>query len=81
MLMDREKLSKKDIPYLIICALLLVPKAYKYIPDIPGDSPTYYRMTNIAVALDALLYMALFGYYFYQKISEYRSIRKISVKA
>ena len=69
MLMSRDKSEKKDIPYYIISALLLVPKAYMYIDDLPGVIPLEFNTVNIAVVFDSLLYFALIMWYFAEKIA------------
>lgn len=70
MLMNRDKMAKRDYVYVVIAALMLVPKAYFYLPDIPGVIPLEYNTVNIAVLIDALLYLGLITFYFGEKIYE-----------
>ncbi|MCQ2467500.1 MAG: glycosyltransferase 87 family protein [Clostridia bacterium] len=67
MLMNKDKLMKRDIPYIVISALLLVPKSYFYFPSFPIGIPTEYSDVNIAVLLDCLLYLIMLLYYIVEK--------------
>lgn len=67
MLMNRDKMKRSDYVYVIISALLLVPKAYMYLPNTPGvgvEVPLEYNYVNIAVLIDGLLYLGMIVYYF-----------------
>lgn len=71
MLMNRSKMEKKDYVYVVLSALLLVPKAYMYLQDPPGtgvEVPLEYSSVNIAVLLDSLLYIGIIGFYFAERL-------------
>ena len=70
MLGSREKMKRSDIPYIVICALLLVPKAYWYIPDLPIDMHVYFNTINCAVLFDSMLYFGMIFYYFAARLHE-----------
>ena len=70
MLMNREKMAKRDYVYVVISALLLVPKAYFYLPDLPGVVPLEYNSVNCAVLIDSLLYLGLICFYLGERILE-----------
>lgn len=70
MLMDTEKLKKADVPYVIVSALLLVPKSY-FIFDNWAQVPLTYNNVSIAVFLDGILYLGIIVYYFAQNFIVY----------
>lgn len=70
MLMDTEKLKKADVPYVIVSALLLVPKSY-FIFDNWAQVPLTYNNVSIAVFLDGFLYLGIIVYYFAQNFIVY----------
>ena len=53
--------KKKDIPYLVFVALLLVPFAYKYLPDV--DYYGFYNEMNTGILVDGILYLGIILYY------------------
>ena len=61
MIFGDSEFKKKDIPYLIATALLLVPFAYTYLPDV--DYYGFYNEMNTAILVDGLLYLAIILYY------------------
>ena len=61
MVFGDSEFKKKDIPYLIATALLLVPFAYTYLPDV--DYYGFYNEMNTAILVDGLLYLAIILYY------------------
>ena len=70
MLVAHDSFTKRDIPYLVMSALLLVPKAYYYLPDMTQVGiPLEYNTLNCAVLLDGLLYFAIIVYYLTEKIA------------
>ena len=71
MLMNRDKMQKRDYVYVVISALLLVPKAYMYLPNTEGvgvEVPLEYNYVNIAVFIDSMLYFGLIVYYFGERM-------------
>ena len=71
MLTSKDKLKKTDIPYIVISALLLVPKAYSYLPDIEGfDMHAHFNTVNCGVLIDSFLYFGMIVYYFSMRIHE-----------
>ena len=71
MLMDKENMKKEDLPYVLMSAVLLVPKAFKYLPDIPDPfCPQEYNTMNIGIIVDALLYLGIIVYYFVRRVKE-----------
>jgi len=78
MLMNRDRMVKKDYVYVIISALLLVPKAYYYIPDIMDEIPLEYNTISIAVLIDSFLYFLIIAFYIGEKVIELaKSDRKL----
>lgn len=61
MILGDEELSSKDIPYLVLTALLMVPFSYSYLPNV--DYNGFYNEMNTAILVDGLLYLALILYY------------------
>ena len=61
MVFGDSKFEKKDIPYLVLTAILLVPFAYTYLPDV--DSYGFYNEMNTAILVDGLAYLAIILYY------------------
>lgn len=61
MVFGDSEFKKKDIPYLVCTALLLVPFAYTYLPDV--DYYGFYNEMNTAILVDGLLYLAIILYY------------------
>ena len=61
MVFGDSKFEKKDIPYLVLTALLLVPFAYTYLPDV--DYYGFYNEMNTAILVDGLAYLAIILYY------------------
>ncbi len=61
MIMGDNEFSKKDIPYLIAAAILMVPFAYSYLPNV--ENCGFYNEMNTAVLVDGLLYLAIIVYY------------------
>ncbi len=61
MVMGDNEFKKKDIPYLVFVALLLVPFAYKYLPDV--DYYGFYNEMNTGILVDGILYLGIILYY------------------
>lgn len=61
MVLGNGELTQKDIPYLAATALLLVPFAYSYLPDV--DYYGFYNEMNTAILVDGFLYLAIILYY------------------
>lgn len=75
MLTDKETMKKEDMPYVLMSAMLLVPKAFKYLPDIPDPfCPQEYNTMNVGIAVDALLYLGIIVYYFVRRIKEKKAV-------
>ena len=68
MVLGDSKFEKKDIPYLVLTALLLVPFAYTYLPDV--DYYGFYNEMNTAILVDGLAYLAIILYYICTSIPE-----------
>ncbi len=82
MIADKEKLTKKDIPYVIMAALLLVPKPYAYLhqqtdPTLPNE----WNYMNCAIIIDASLYLLMIILYFIQRSRENKALKTQEVKA
>jgi hypothetical protein len=82
MLSDKEKITKKDIPYVIMSAVLLVPKPYAYLhqqtdPTLPNE----WNYMNCAIIIDAGLYLLMIILYFAQRFRENRELKIKEVKA
>ena len=70
MLVGGGRFEGKDIPYVVLSALLLVPKAYHYLPDMTeAGIPLEYNTLSCAVLFDGLLYFAIIVYYLTEKIA------------
>ena len=61
MVMGDNEFKKRDIPYLVFAGLLLVPFAYKYLPDV--DYYGFYNEMNTGILVDGFLYLAIIVYY------------------
>lgn len=71
MLMNNDKLKKLDIPYYVMTALLMVPKAYFYFPEWGPGVPNEYNHVNIGVFLDGMLYLGIILYYLVIELIKY----------
>ena len=70
MFADKEKFSKKDIPYVIAAALLLVPKPYDYLPSLGPGSPLEWNYLNCAIIIDSSTYLFIIILYCVQRAIE-----------
>ena len=79
MLSDKEKLNKKDIPYVLMAALLLVPKPYAYLKNQADPTlPNEWNYMNCAIIIDASLYLLMIILYFVQRAKEIRQERSVT---
>lgn len=75
MLADDEKLNKKNIPYVIAAALLMVPKPYDYLASLAPGSPQEWNFLNCAIIIDASTYLFCIIYYCVQRFIEKKNER------
>ena len=61
MVLGDEEFGAKDIPYLVLTALLMVPFAYTYLPNVEYNG--FHNEMNTAILIDGLLYIAIIVYY------------------
>lgn len=81
MLMNNDKLKKTDIPYILMTALLIVPKSYFYFKNWGAGIPLEYSHVNCAVFFDGSLYLCLILYYFLITFIELKKSGKLFKKA
>lgn len=74
MVLGDNEYKVRDIPYLILSAVLMVPLAYYYLPD--TDYNKFYNDLNIAVLADALLYLGIIVYYIVTTVPEVINVLK-----
>jgi hypothetical protein len=74
MVLGDNEYKVRDIPYLILTAVLMVPLAYYYLPD--TDYNKFYNDLNIAVLADALLYLGIIVYYIVTTVPEVINVLK-----
>lgn len=61
MIFGDNEFKLSDMPYLIVTALLMVPFAYTYLPNVEYNG--FYWNMNTAILVDGLLYLAMILYY------------------
>ncbi len=61
MVFGDSEFKASDIPYLVFTALLMVPFAYSYLPDVDWNG--FYNEMNTAILIDGLLYLAIIVFY------------------
>ena len=81
MFADKEKLTKKDLPYVIAAALLLVPKPYDYLPSLGPGSPLEWNYLNCAIIIDSSTYLFIIILYCVQRAIEKINARKTAKTA
>ena len=70
---------KKDIPYVLMAALLLVPKPYAYLKNQADPTlPNEWNYMNCAIIIDASLYLLMIILYFVQRAKEIRQERSVT---
>lgn len=79
MVLAKHKITKFDISYIVLSALLMVPKAYFYLPDCPPyTSPQEYNTLNCAVFLDGLLLLIVVLLFIGEGIYNFIKARKVA---
>ncbi len=81
MFADKEKLTKKDLPYVIAAGLLMVPKPYDYLKGLGPGSPLEWNYLNCAIIIDAGTYLFIIVYYCIQRAIEKFGSRNAAKKA
>lgn len=81
MFADKEKLTKKDLPYVIAAALLLVPKPYDYLPSLGPGSPLEWNYLNSGIIIDSSTYLLMIIIYCVQRAIEKVNASKTAPKA